>query len=56
MAQIIETNISVKFSKIVRDSEYSEAERNFTDIIDSEQIEAILQELIGNSVIVEVDK
>lgn len=53
MAKIIEENIVIKISKLVKDPD-SAVELTNADLL--QNFEAIAQELVGNSVIVEVYK
>ena len=52
MAQIIEDVIAIKFSKLAKDSEQEVAGIAGSDVQDT--LEQVAQELVGDSVIVEV--
>ena len=54
MAKIIEETITIKVSKLVKDSDAKSAEFASADILVN--LEAIAQELFGADVIVEIEK
>lgn len=54
MAKIVEDIIIIKFSKIVKDSESESAELISSDI--QVALEQVAQELVGEAVIVEVER
>jgi len=54
MAKIVEDQIIIKFSKIVKDSEQDVAGIAGNDI--QQALEQVAQELVGDSVVVEIER
>lgn len=54
MAKIVEDIVVIKFSKIVKDSEDQQAGIVGSEI--QQALEQVAQELVGNSVVVEIER
>jgi len=52
VAKIVETNLIVKFSKIVKDNE--SAKQDILDADMLENLEQVIQEIVGSSIVVEI--
>lgn len=56
MAKIVEEIVVIKFSKIAKDSDAETTEPTITSSEVIAALEQVAQELVGNSVVVEVEK
>jgi hypothetical protein len=56
MAKIIEEIVLIKFSKIVKDNDAETTEANITNSEIISALEQVSQELVGDSVVVEVER
>lgn len=56
MAKIVEEIVVIKFSKIVKDSDAETTEPTITSSEVITALEQVAQELVGDSVVVEVEK